>query len=69
MLAYNLSSHVDLVYSGDADENLWLLDLEMLRKVMVELVEGVCIDLQFSDASKIVSGASETEYTRCSRTS
>ncbi|KAK3840034.1 MAG: hypothetical protein JOS17DRAFT_725785 [Linnemannia elongata] len=51
---YRFSSYVVLIYSGDCDENPWLLDLETLRIVMVDLVEGRCIDFQYADASKIV---------------
>lgn len=53
-LACHLSPYVDLVYSGDGGENPWLLDLETLRKVMVDLVGGNCIDFESADASKIV---------------
>ncbi|GJJ72010.1 hypothetical protein EMPS_04367 [Entomortierella parvispora] len=53
-LAYRLSPYVDLVYSRDATERPWLLDLQTLRKVVVDLLGGRCIDLESADSSKIV---------------
>ncbi|KAF9918726.1 hypothetical protein FBU30_011289 [Linnemannia zychae] len=53
-VAYRLSSYVVLIYSGDCNENPWLLDLETLRKVMLDLVEGHSIIFQSADSSKIV---------------
>ncbi|KAG0042148.1 hypothetical protein BGZ83_000841 [Gryganskiella cystojenkinii] len=53
-LVCQLSSFVDLVYSGGGGNNPWLLDLETLRKVMLAIVENDCVDFEFADASKIV---------------
>ncbi|KAF9123361.1 hypothetical protein BGX30_001490 [Mortierella sp. GBA39] len=60
-LVCQLSSYVDLVYTGDGGDNPWLLDLETLRTVMVDLVEEDFVDFEFADASKIVfrSGKSQ----------
>ncbi|KAF8928764.1 hypothetical protein BGZ47_001446 [Haplosporangium gracile] len=61
-VAYRLSSYVVMVYSGDGNDNPWLLDLETLRKVMVDLVGGHWIDFLSADASKIVFKAPAQIY-------
>ena len=52
-LVCRLSSHVDLVFSGDGGDKPWLLDLKTLRTMMVDLVGGNRFDFK-SDTSKIV---------------